>query len=236
VRWTTPREPLADHDSISGSRPAGPCRDARPPTPPGRRPAGSGSNGDKLGAPRTWARSSRSRQLVIEATVSLSDLTYFPTSLGWCAMSAVDRAIVGTAGATVVGLAGIAGAISYSHMAELARLHGEVGWRSHAFPVPVDGIEVVASLVLLAHRRAGTRAGLAAVGGVGGGYGGERGRERRGRRIGPGRSPGGRVAGGGAPGGDQAAGRSARRPVRAGPRRPRSAVPGWSGPPVSRSR
>jgi hypothetical protein len=74
-------------------------------------------------------------------------------------MSAADRAIVGAAGATVVGLAGVAGAISYSHMAELARLHGEVGWRSHAFPVSVDGIEVVASLVLLAHRRAGTRAG-----------------------------------------------------------------------------
>jgi hypothetical protein len=74
-------------------------------------------------------------------------------------MSAVDRMIVGAAGVTVVGLAGVAGAISYSHMAELARVHGEVGWRSHAFPVSVDGIEVVASLVLLAHRRAGTRAG-----------------------------------------------------------------------------
>src|SRR6266498_443586 len=74
-------------------------------------------------------------------------------------MSAVDRAIVGAAGATVVGLAAVAGAISYSHMAELAHIHGEVGWRSHAFPVSVDGIEVVASLVLLAHRRAGTRAG-----------------------------------------------------------------------------
>jgi hypothetical protein len=74
-------------------------------------------------------------------------------------MSAADRAIVGAAGATVVGLAGVAGAISYSHMAELAHIHGEVGWRSHAFPVSVDGIEVVASLVLLAHRRAGTPAG-----------------------------------------------------------------------------
>src|SRR5947207_12808002 len=74
-------------------------------------------------------------------------------------MSALDRSIVGAAGATVVGLAGVAGAISYSHMAELARIHGELGWRSHAFPVSVDGIEVVASLVLLAHRRAGTRAG-----------------------------------------------------------------------------
>src|SRR5437867_2384005 len=74
-------------------------------------------------------------------------------------MSAVDRAIVGAAGATVVGLAGVAGAISYSHMAELARFHGEVGWRAHAFPVSVDGIEIVASLVLLAHRRAGSRSG-----------------------------------------------------------------------------
>jgi hypothetical protein len=74
-------------------------------------------------------------------------------------MSAVDKGIVGAAGSTVVALAGVAGAISYSHMAELARIHGEVGWRSHAFPVSVDGIEVVASLVLLAHRRAGMRAG-----------------------------------------------------------------------------
>src|SRR5216110_476067 len=74
-------------------------------------------------------------------------------------MSMTDRVITAAAGATVVVLAGVAGALSYSHMAELARIHGEVGWRSHAFPVSVDGIEVVASLVLLAHRRAGTRAG-----------------------------------------------------------------------------
>jgi hypothetical protein len=64
-------------------------------------------------------------------------------------MNAVDRAIAVAAGATVVGLAGVAGAISYSHMAELARLHGETGWRAHAFPISVGGIEIVASLVLL---------------------------------------------------------------------------------------
>jgi hypothetical protein len=74
-------------------------------------------------------------------------------------VSAVDRVIRLAAGGTVAVLAAVAGAISYSHMAELARAHGEVGWRAHAFPVSVDGIEVVASLVLLAHRRAGTRAG-----------------------------------------------------------------------------
>ncbi len=82
-----------------------------------------------------------------------------PSPARWCSMSRADRVIAGAAGATVVVLAGVAGALSYSHMAELARLHGEVGWRSHAFPISVDGIEVVASLVLLAHRRSGSRAG-----------------------------------------------------------------------------
>lgn len=74
-------------------------------------------------------------------------------------MSATDRVIGVAAGSTVAVLAGVAGAISYSHMAELARLHGEVGWRAHAFPVSVDSIEIVASLVLLAHRRARNRTG-----------------------------------------------------------------------------
>jgi Protein of unknown function (DUF2637) len=60
---------------------------------------------------------------------------------------------------TVVGLAGIAGAISYSHMRFLAAGHGETGWQAHAFPLSVDGIEIVASLVLLADRRTGRRSG-----------------------------------------------------------------------------
>jgi hypothetical protein len=63
------------------------------------------------------------------------------------------------AAATVVGLAGIAGAISYSHMQHLAEVHGEQGWRAHCFPLSVGGIEIVASLVLLYHRRAGSPAG-----------------------------------------------------------------------------
>jgi hypothetical protein len=60
---------------------------------------------------------------------------------------------------TVAGLAGIAGAISYSHMQELAATHGETGWQAHAFPLSVDGIEMVASLVLVADRRSGRRSG-----------------------------------------------------------------------------
>lgn len=74
-------------------------------------------------------------------------------------MSWVDTAIRSAAGVTVVGLAGIAGAISYSHMTELAHAHGEIGWRAHMFPLSVDGIEIVASLVLLADKRAGRRSG-----------------------------------------------------------------------------
>ncbi|HWF81604.1 MAG TPA: DUF2637 domain-containing protein [Streptosporangiaceae bacterium] len=57
------------------------------------------------------------------------------------------------------GLAGIAAAISYSHMRLLAQDNGQAGWHAHAFPLSVDGIEVVASLVLLADRRAARRPG-----------------------------------------------------------------------------
>lgn len=74
-------------------------------------------------------------------------------------MSRADAAIRAAAGTTVFALAAIAAAISYSHMRLLADQHGETGWRAHAFPLSVDGIEIVASLVLLADRRAGRRSG-----------------------------------------------------------------------------
>jgi Protein of unknown function (DUF2637) len=37
--------------------------------------------------------------------------------------------------------------------------HGDAGWHAHAFPLSVDGVEIVASLVLLADRRTGRRSG-----------------------------------------------------------------------------
>jgi hypothetical protein len=70
-----------------------------------------------------------------------------------------DSGIRVAAGVTVAALAGIAGAISYSHMRELAAAHGEAGWQAHTFPLSVDGIEIVASLVLLADRRTGRVSG-----------------------------------------------------------------------------
>jgi len=70
-----------------------------------------------------------------------------------------DIAIRAAAGVTVAVLAGIAAAISYSHMRELAAAHGQTGWQAHTFPLSVDGIEIVASLVLLADRRTGRASG-----------------------------------------------------------------------------
>ena len=56
-------------------------------------------------------------------------------------------------------LAFVAGAISFSHMRELALGHDQFGWRSLAFPISVDGLEIVASLYLVAQRRAGRPTG-----------------------------------------------------------------------------
>ena len=44
-------------------------------------------------------------------------------------------------------------------MRQLAAAHGDAGWHAHAFPLSVDGVEIVASLVLLADRRAGRKSG-----------------------------------------------------------------------------
>jgi hypothetical protein len=56
-------------------------------------------------------------------------------------------------------LAFVAGAISFSHMRELALDHDQLGWKSLAFPISVDGLEIVASLYLVAQRRAGRPTG-----------------------------------------------------------------------------
>lgn len=59
----------------------------------------------------------------------------------------------------VGGLAIVAGAISYAHMQNLALEHDQLGWKANAFPISVDGIEVVASLYILAQRRTARPAG-----------------------------------------------------------------------------
>ncbi|MEV5693009.1 DUF2637 domain-containing protein [Micromonospora globbae] len=59
----------------------------------------------------------------------------------------------------VGGLAIVAGAISFAHMRELALEHDQLGWRSLAFPISVDGLETISSLYLVAQRRAGRPTG-----------------------------------------------------------------------------
>ncbi|MFY1614645.1 DUF2637 domain-containing protein [Micromonospora sp. WMMD736] len=73
--------------------------------------------------------------------------------------SLTDIVITTAATLTTLGLAGVAGAVSYDHLRELAESRGEHGWKAHAFPLTVDGIEVVATLAILADRRAGRPSG-----------------------------------------------------------------------------
>jgi hypothetical protein len=70
-----------------------------------------------------------------------------------------DVAIRAAAGLTTLALMCIAGAISYQHLLTLALQHGQHGWLGHAFPLSVDGVEIVASLRLLADQRIHVRSG-----------------------------------------------------------------------------
>ena len=48
-------------------------------------------------------------------------------------------------GLTVAALAGVAGAISFSHMSALALTHDQLGCKSTAFPISVDCLELVSA-------------------------------------------------------------------------------------------
>jgi hypothetical protein len=61
--------------------------------------------------------------------------------------------VTGHQGCAVTRLADVA------HIRQLAASHGQTGWHAHAFPLSVDGIEIVASLILFADRRGGRRSG-----------------------------------------------------------------------------
>ena len=70
-----------------------------------------------------------------------------------------DKATRIVAVVTVSGLAALAGWISYHHMLLLARRSGQTGVDAHAFPLTVDGLDLIGVLVLLADRRTGRRSG-----------------------------------------------------------------------------
>jgi hypothetical protein len=73
--------------------------------------------------------------------------------------SRADRAIRGLAVTTVTALTGLGVYVSYRHMLTLAHRHGVHGLDAHAFPLFVDGLDLIAILVLLADRRNHRRSG-----------------------------------------------------------------------------
>jgi hypothetical protein len=73
--------------------------------------------------------------------------------------SQTDKILMMLTATFVGGLALVAGAVSFAHMRELALDYDQVGWKSYAFPISVDGLEIVASLYLVAQRRAGRPTG-----------------------------------------------------------------------------
>ncbi|MFI0411639.1 DUF2637 domain-containing protein [Actinomadura sp. 3N508] len=71
-----------------------------------------------------------------------------------------DRWVRGTTTASVGLLAGIAAAVSYRHMNELALQHGESSWTAVLIPLSVDGMVVASSMSILLASRSGSRADL----------------------------------------------------------------------------
>jgi hypothetical protein len=77
-------------------------------------------------------------------------------------MNRADKWITGSAVAVVAAVAGTAGWVSYQHALEVVRLAGETGPAAYAYPVFIDGLVYMSSMVLLsATRRSGNAPALA---------------------------------------------------------------------------
>jgi hypothetical protein len=75
-----------------------------------------------------------------------------------------DKLIRAAMTVVVVAVAGFAAVVSYSHIYDLGRAHGQDGAAARLLPLSVDGLIVAASLVLLHEARNGRGApGLALV-------------------------------------------------------------------------
>jgi hypothetical protein len=55
-------------------------------------------------------------------------------------MTAADRIIRWSTALAVLGVAVVAGVVSYEHASVLVREHGESGWTGRLFPLTVDGL------------------------------------------------------------------------------------------------
>jgi hypothetical protein len=66
-----------------------------------------------------------------------------------------DRAIRVSAAIAVLAVAAFAAVVSYSHIYDLARAHGQAGVAARLLPLSVDGLILAASLVMLLEARGG---------------------------------------------------------------------------------
>jgi len=69
-----------------------------------------------------------------------------------------ERLIRAAAAASVAAVAGFAAVVSYSHIYDLGRAHGQSGTAARLLPLSVDGLILAASLVVLHEARAGRTA------------------------------------------------------------------------------
>ena len=69
-----------------------------------------------------------------------------------------DRALRASAAIVVLAVAAFAAVVSYSHIYDLGRAHGQAGVAARLLPLSVDGLILAASLVMLLEARAGRTA------------------------------------------------------------------------------
>lgn len=76
----------------------------------------------------------------------------------WAGSVTADGGIRAATSAVVLAVAAFAAIVSYSHIYDLARAHGQSGTAARLLPLSVDGLIVAASLVMLHEARKGRRA------------------------------------------------------------------------------
>jgi len=82
-----------------------------------------------------------------------------------------DRIIRWLTAAVVLAVAGFAAVVSYSHIYDLGRAHGQVGTAARLLPLSVDGLILAAGLVLLHLARGCLWLGIGATVGANVAYG-----------------------------------------------------------------
>lgn len=80
---------------------------------------------------------------------------------GWVRGLSADQVLKLATAAVVLAVATFAAIVSYSHIFDLGRVHGQSGTAARLLPLSVDGLIVAAGLVMLYSARQGATSGLA---------------------------------------------------------------------------